>query len=414
VIAGVFWSALGITLIAQIFLEVQNRRHSTKTLDQLDLRLKEHYGAEKLQKAMTYSGAKSRFVLFSLTFRFLYTLAFLSTPWGVSLAGWWQSLFLPLGQWADLFFVLSLILVLQIIGLPLSLLYNHLVEKPFGFYKQTLGGFLGDQIKGLILSLLLTGGLFWGLEFVLNNLGPLWWLYAWLGFVVFQVFFIVIYPLVIAPLFNKFIPLEEGALKDRLRALAGQLDFPMKDIFVMDGSRRSGHSNAYFTGFGRFRRIVLYDTLIQQHSVEELAAVLAHEIGHYKKRHILWNMLIGFFLTGAGFFTLHLLVGWTDFYTTFGLQPSLAALLVLLFFAMRPLNFLFTPIAAWRSRRAEYEADAYARGAMGGPEAMVEALFKLSRDNLSNPNPSPLYSRFYYSHPPLRDRIRALESSKIN
>jgi STE24 endopeptidase len=371
-------------------------------------RLREHYGEDNLRQAMAYTGAKSRFIIFSLIFRFTYTMVFFLSPG----AAYWQSLFLPLGHWADLAFVLSLLILLQLISPP--------PQHP----SQSMGGETlrllqakkpeissGTRFSDFSFLLFSAGGLFLGLSYAANNLGSLWWLYGWLGFSVFQLFFIVIYPLVIAPLFNRFTPLEEGPLKAQLHALAKNLSFPIEDIYVMDGSRRSGHSNAYFTGFGKFRRIVLYDTLIQQHSVEEIAAVLAHEIGHYKKRHILWNLVLGFFLSALGFYALSLILAWQQFFQAFGLSPTPGALMVLVFFFQRPLTFLFTPLVSLRSRRAEYEADAFAREAMGGSQAMVKALLKLSTDNLSNPNPSPLYSGFYFSHPALAERLRALEKS---
>jgi STE24 endopeptidase len=215
-IQAVFWTALSLTLAVQIYLELENRRWSLHTLPSLDPRLREHYGEDNLRQAMAYTGAKSRFIIFSLIFRFTYTMVFFLSPG----AAYWQSLFLPLGHWADLAFVLSLLILLQLISLPLSILHNQWVEKPFGFYRQKTGDFLRDKILGLLLSLILSGGLFLGLSYAANNLGSLWWLYGWLGFSVFQLFFIVIYPLVIAPLFNRFTPLEEGPLKAQLHALA--------------------------------------------------------------------------------------------------------------------------------------------------------------------------------------------------
>jgi STE24 endopeptidase len=221
----------------------------------------------------------------------------------------------------------------------------------------------------------------------------------------------ILYPLLIAPLFNKFTPLPEGRLRDAIRDLAARLDFRTSGIFVMDGSRRSGHSNAYFTGIGRAKRIVLFDTLVNSMPEEELLSVLAHEIGHEKKRHVRKALAVSLVLSLAGFWVLSLLVPFLPLYQAFGLRAaSSPAILVLLAFCSGPFTFLLTPLASLWSRKHEYEADRFAAQGVGSAAGMKSALLRLARENLSNLTPHPLYSFWHYSHPTIAERLAALEA----
>lgn len=301
-------------------------------------------------------------------------------------------------------------LLAETVSLPFTLIRQFRIEAAYGFNRMTIKNFLTDLLKGLILSLLLGAPLLALLLLFIEHTGPWWWIIGLGVTAAFQTILMLLYPLVIAPLFNRFRPLEEGELRDRLTALAQKADFPLQGIYVMDGSRRSNHSNAYFTGFGRSRRIVLYDTLIEQLTPEELEGVLAHEIGHWKKKHILGHYLRALLFLAAGFCFLNQMISWEALYSAFGLVPGeTSGILVIGLFFLPPLGFLLTPLFSGITRRQEYQADSYAAALTGTPDPLKEALMKLSRGNLSNLIPHPLYSFFYYSHPTVAERIKHLE-----
>jgi len=241
-------------------------------------------------------------------------------------------------------------------------------------------------------------------------MGAWWWLWAWGALLGFQLLMVVLAPVLILPLFNKFTPLPDGALRERLLRLAERTRFRARSIQVMDGSKRSRHSNAFFTGFGRFRKIVLFDTLTQQLAEPELEAVLAHEIGHFKKKHIPKMLLVSALASLAGFWVISWLAKQDWFYRAFGFGPgSIVPALLLFGLLSGVITFWFSPVAHWWSRRYEYQADAFAAEVMKEPRSLVGALRKLNEKNLSNLTPHPLYSGFYYSHPTLLERERALE-----
>ncbi|MDA3850031.1 MAG: M48 family metallopeptidase, partial [Spirochaetaceae bacterium] len=303
----------------------------------------------------------------------------------------------------------SISAIFEILNFPLEFHRQFVLEEVFGFNKMNLKLYIMDKIKQTILSIVLSLPLLWGLITFLEKTGNLWWLYAWGAFVCFQMIIYFLYPVVIAPIFNKFTPLEEGELRQRLEDLSKKCGFTNQGIFMMDGSKRSSHSNAYFTGFGRFRRIVLFDTLIEQLTIDQLEGVLAHEIGHYKKRHILKRMVSSMFIMGIFFFLLHLLKDQAALYQAFRFSgPSLEALLIIIGFCSSPIGFLFTPINTGRSRKHEFQADSYSYEIVGSAEPLIGALLGLSKKNLSNLTPHPLYSNFYYSHPTLAERRSAL------
>ncbi|MCF6335435.1 MAG: M48 family metalloprotease, partial [Spirochaetales bacterium] len=230
------------------------------------------------------------------------------------------------------------------------------------------------------------------------------------GFFAFQLLLSIIYPLIIAPLFNKFSPLEEGPLKDSLYKLADKLNFRTRGIYVMDGSRRSGHSNAYFTGIGKSKRIVLYDTLISSLSDDQIAAVLAHEIGHYKKHHLLKSLILSFMVTGAGFYIVSILMNYLPLFEAFGFsRVSYHGIFVILSFAAGPFTFFLTPLFTMWSRKHEYEADAFTARNTGYGNDLKEGLIIMTRENLSNLTPHPLYSFYHYSHPTVAERVKAIE-----
>lgn len=388
--------------------------------------------ADTFAKARAYTLDRLAFDRFSALYSAAITLALLFSgvlPWidrllarnvggavaaGSGLAGLHQSVL----------FLAGIIAVQSLSRLPLTLHSTFRIEGRYGFNTMTWGLFWRDLSKGAALSAVLGIPFLYAVFALMGAFGKAWWLWAFGLMLAFQILMMVLYPIFIAPLFNRFKPLEEGDLKRGLLELAGRLSFPAAGIFVIDGSRRSLHSNAYFTGFGRFRRIVLFDTLIRQMERPELLGVLAHEIGHYKLRHIYKSMAVQIIFMGALFFAAALALRWPPLYTAFGFDtlpapahgtPAFAgnpgAGLFLFMTVLSALSFLFTPLQNHLSRRYEYQADAYAARAIGNSAAMQTALIKLSSKNLSNLTPHPWYSAFHYSHPALAERLRFLQAA---
>lgn len=315
----------------------------------------------------------------------------------------------PDAAWSDALFILTVGVLLSLPGLPFDWWAQFRIEARFGFNKSTPGLWLSDKLKGLLLSILIGYPLLWVLLSLVHWVGQNWWLWGFGVLFGFQLLMLVLYPKLILPLFNKLTPLPDGELRTRLLALGGRTGFKAQAIQVMDGSKRSGHSNAFFTGFGRFRRIVLFDTLVAQLTGEELEAVLAHEIGHYRRGHIPKMLAVSAATQLGGFALIAWLARSPWFNTAFGFPPGELAPAFLLFGLLSGLVlFWFTPIGNYFSRRHEYEADAFAREAMGAPAPLVGALRKLAQKNLTNLTPHPWFSAFYYSHPTLVERERAL------
>jgi STE24 endopeptidase len=309
-------------------------------------------------------------------------------------------------------------IALSISGLPFAWYAQFKLEERFGFNTTTTKTWVLDRMKGFLLAGLLGYPLLALVLKLIEWTGANWWLWAAAIVIAFQLLLLLVAPAIIMPLFNKFTPLPEGTLRERLFALAQRTKFPTRSIEAMDGSKRSRHSNAFFTGFGRFRKIVLFDTLIAQLTEPELESVLAHEIGHYKKRHVL--KLLGVSIAGVlvAFAAIAWLARQQWFYRAFGFehQGGLAAANVvpaMLLFGLLAgtISFWVSPVVHIWSRRFEYEADAFARATMGEAQPLIRALRKLSEKNLSNLTPHPLYSGFYYSHPTLLERERALRIS---
>ncbi len=319
-------------------------------------------------------------------------------------------------QWGNMAYQLALLSAFGLIGglidLPFDLYRTFVVEQSFGFNRMTLRLYLLDMVKGLGLGALIGLPIAAIILWLMGAAGSAWWLWAWGVWVVFNLLILVLYPTLIAPLFNKFMPLTDDALKARVQALMAKCGFSAKGLFVMDGSRRSAHANAYFTGFGAAKRVVFFDTLLSKLTPGEVEAVLAHELGHFKHRHVIQRMVALFGFSAIGFALLGLLSNQTWFYTALGVQPSLSAandaLALLLFMLVVPVFVFFvSPLMASLSRRHEFQADAYACRQASGAD-LAQALLKLHEDNAATLTPDPLYVRFFYSHPPAAQRIAAL------
>ena len=370
------------------------------------------------QKAADYTIAKARFGLLEMALATAVVL-------GWTLLGGLDALNQALLSWLgggmlqQLALLACFVLIGGAIDLPVALYQTFVIEQRFGFNQMTLRLWLADLLKstllGAVIGLPIAALILW----LMGAAGPLWWLWAWGTWMGFNLLLMVVFPLFIAPLFNKFQPLEDESLKARVTALMQRCGFAAKGLFVMDGSRRSAHANAYFTGVGKAKRVVFYDTLLKQLSPGEVEAVLAHELGHFKHKHITRRLVGMFAISLAGFALLGWLSTRTWFYTGLGVQPNLMlpgvpgaapndALALLLFLLAAPVFTLFvTPVLAQLSRRHEFQADAYAAAQSSGDD-LASALLKLYEDNASTLTPDPVFAKFYYSHPPATERLARL------
>ncbi len=329
--------------------------------------------------------------------------------------GWLDNAMASIGLgtlWHGVALVIGVVLVGSLIDLPLSIWRTFGVEARFGFNRTTPGGFAKDRLLGLVLGLVLGVPLVAAILWLMARAGDLWWLWAWLLWMAFSMFITWAYPIWIAPLFNKFKALDDTALRTRLEGLLQRCGFTSNGMFVMDGSRRSAHGNAYFTGFGANKRIVFFDTLLDGLEADEVEAVLAHELGHFKRRHVVKMLAISALMSLLGLALLGWLAGQQWFYAGLGVaRPGNAAALVLFMLVMPVFTVFVSPLLARLSRRHEFEADDFA-AAQTDPKHLISGLVKMYRDNASTLTPDPLYSAFHHSHPPAPVRIAHL-SSKI-
>lgn len=312
-----------------------------------------------------------------------------------------------------LFFFGILLALSQMIGLPFAIYHTFVIEERFGFNKQTPKGFALDLVKGIALGVLLGTPLMACILWIMGATGTYWWLWAWAVMSIFSILTAWLYPTLLAPLFNKFKPLDDGDLKTKIYALAQKIGFKTDGIFIMDASRRSAHGNAYFTGVFGKKRIVLFDTLVSDMTPAEVTAVLAHELGHFKLHHVRNGMIRGLLMSLGVFFLMSILVQHSVFYEAFGLADisNYAGLVVfMLWFSI--VEFILQPFETWLSRRNEFAADRFARENLGSPSDMIAALKKLREKSFVMPLSHPAYSAVYHSHPPMLERLRALASQQ--
>ena len=416
VFASIFAGALLISLSIRFWLAARQMRHVARHHHAVPTAFAAVVSPEAHHKAAQYTLTKGSFGLWAMAFGAAVLIAWTLLGGLGLLDTAVREAVLP--TWGAMAYQVALIAAFVVIGsvldLPFDLYSTFRIEQAFGFNRTTWQLYLMDAAKSLALGVLIGLPLAAALLWLMGSAGRLWWLWAWFGWMGFNLLALVLYPTLIAPLFNTFKPLSNPSLEARVQALMAACGFRAKGFFVMDGSRRSAHANAYFTGFGAAKRVVFYDTLLEKLSPAEVEAVLAHELGHFKHRHVIQRMVLMFVLSFVGF----ALLGWLSsriwFYAAFGVQPSFSgandATALLLFLLVVPVfSFFISPALAWLSRRHEFEADAYAASKSDARD-LASALLKLYSDNASTLTPDPLYARFYYSHPPAAQRLAALHA----
>lgn len=386
------------------FLDYLNRKANRDEIPEV---MKRYYDEEKYTKSQAYQRTNGKFGLFSSLFSFILSIGMLyfgGFGWIDALVGTWVAT--PMLQ--SLAFFGVLFIASDILGIPFSLYGTFVIEEKFGFNKTTPKTFILDKIKGYVLTIIIGGGVLWVLLYLIQTIGVNFWWYFWIVIAAFILFTNMFYTSLILPLFNKLTPLEDGELKQAIEKYSEKIQFPLNDIYVIDGSKRSNKANAFFSGIGKKKKIVLYDTLINNHSIEELVAVLAHEVGHFKKKHIIYGFGLSILQVGFMLFIMSLLIFNEQLSLALG-GTGLAIHLNLIAFTMlySPISQVTGILMNMLSRKNEFEADAYARDTYDGEQLQV-ALKKMSVDHLSNLYPHPAHVFMHYSHPPLLTRLEAL------
>jgi len=409
-----FALALVAGLAVKFWLATRQVRHVARHRDAVPEAFSRAITLAAHQKAADYTVAKTRFGL-------------LEMAWGAALLLGWTLLggldilnkllldWIGGGMLQQIALLVAFALISGLLDLPFTLWQTFRLEERFGFNKMTWRLWLADTVKSLLLGALIGLPIAALILWLMGAAGSFWWLWAWGAWMAFNLLLMLVYPTFIAPLFNKFKPLDDAALKARVNALMQRCGFAAKGLFVMDGSTRSAHANAYFTGFGASKRVVFYDTLLRQLNAGEVEAVLAHELGHFKHRHVMKRMAAMFALSLAGFALLGWLSGHAWFYAGLGVQPNMAApnnaLAILLFMIAVPVfGFFVAPLPVRISRKHEFEADAYAVAQTSGAD-LSAALLKLYQDNASTLTPDPVFVKFYYSHPPASERLARMAAA---
>jgi STE24 endopeptidase len=400
-----------LTLVLRYWLASRHVRHVMRHREQVPAEFADRIPLEAHRKAADYTVAKTRFGLVHAVWNGLVLVGF-------TLLGGLQALSAALlhltgpGMAHQIGLVVAYAAIAGVLDLPFTYWFQFVLEQRFGFNKMTMKLWLLDTVKGTLVGAVIGLPLLWVVLALMERTGGLWWLYAWIVFSAFQLLMMVLYPTVIAPMFNKFTPLGDESLKHRIEGLMARVGFASKGLFVMDGSKRSSHGNAYFSGFGANKRIVFFDTLLERLAPSEIEAVLAHELGHFKLKHIVKRIVLAFALS----LVFLALLGWLKnqvwFYTGLGVLPLLGqnndAMALLLFMLVLPVfTFPFAPLTSIGSRKHEFEADAFAASHSDARD-LVSALVKMYEDNASTLTPDPLHSAFYDSHPPASIRIRRL------
>lgn len=409
----IFFIIIGILIADFLFEKFLDYLNTTRWSDKLPAMLTGIYDEEKYRKQQAYERENHRFGMISGTFSFAVTLAMFlfagfafvdSLAWGITANA----------ILAALIFFGIIMFASDILQIPFEVYDTFVIEEKYGFNKTTIKTFILDKLKGWLLGAIIGGGLLAVIILIWQKTQNQFWIYAWLVISAFSVFMVLFYSNLIVPLFNKQTPLQDGALREAIQRFSEKVGFQLDNIYVIDGSKRSTKANAYFTGFGSKKRIVLYDTLINEMETDEIVAVLAHEIGHYKKKHVVQGLIISLLQTGVLLFVFSLFVGSPVLSLALGVkEPDFQIGLVAFGILYTPFSFVLDVFMNMLSRRNEYQADAFA-ALNFNPQSLASALKKLSVNNLSNLTPHPLYVFFHYSHPTLLQRLQNLKKFEIN
>jgi len=401
-----------VTVIGFFLLDFAGRMLNLGALKpELPNEFSDVFDAQEYSKSQDYTRTGTRFGLLDDTVSLVVFLAF----WWLGGFGWVdefvRSVVTENAILQGLLFMAILYVGSTLISFPFELYDTFVIEEKFGFNKMTLGTFFGDKLKGLALAVVLGAPILALVLFLFDSFGSIAWLFGWLAVTGFSLLMVYLAPTYIMPLFNKFKPLEDGDLKAAIQEMSKKCDFPLTEVYEIDGSKRSTKANAFFTGLGKNKKIALYDTLIQNNGVGELVAVLAHEIGHFKKNHIIQSLVLSILQMGVLFFLLGRFLNNRGLFDAFSVtEVSVYGSLVFFTFLFEPLSKLLSVVMMILSRKNEFEADAYAAEVTGKPEDLVSGLKKLSKDNLANLTPHPFYVFLNYSHPPMLKRIAALNA----
>lgn len=404
IVLAIFGVLFAAHFVGETVLDILNVRHLARH-PEVPAYMADLVTDDTYAKSIAYTRAKTHFGIVRRSFSALVT-------WVLILSG----AFGALNSWLDgsrLAYVFCVGLFLYAVQLPFSMYNQFGLEQRFGFNKSSFATFIVDQIKGLAIAAALGIPLLLLMFWFIDATGSTWWLWAFGAFMAFQLLTAALFPVLLAPIFYKFTLLENSTLRDRIVEMARRIQFKMADVFTIDGSRRSSHSNAFFAGFGKTRRVVLFDTLMTSLSEDEIIAVVAHEMGHDKLKHIQRQLVLSTLSSLLGFYVLSLAITWPAFYGAFGAgQPQSHVGLVLFALFSGVATFMFQPLFQYFSRRYEYEADRFSVDTTRDKASLKGALKKLAKDNLSNLTPHPWYSFFHYSHPALAERISAIEKAE--
>ena len=403
-----FVALLALTTVTRIWLGSRHIGFILGHRNRVPEAFAKNISLEAHQKAADYTSAKTKLALIE-TLAQAVLLLILTLGHGLQMIdNVWQNLLSSHEMLRGALVILSALIISSAVDLPFDYYKTFVIDARFGFNKMSRGMFITDLIKQSILGILLGAPILFAALWLMQGAGQYWWLYLWAVWSAFNLLVLAIYPTFIAPMFNKFTPLEDEVLKKRIEALLKKCGFQSQGLFVMDGSARSSHGNAYFTGFGKNKRVVFFDTLLERLNADEIEAVLAHELGHFKHKHVIKRIAMMFFVSFVGLALLGWLNQQTWFYTGLGVDTPSTYMALILFLVVSPVFlFVLRPIMASYSRQNEFEADAYA-AKHASAKHLVKALVKLYRDNASTLTPDPLHSAFYDSHPPASIRIEKL------
>lgn len=413
----IFITLLLIQTLVRTYLSIRQIRFVSQHKGQVPSAFAHKISLTSHQRAADYTIARQRLHLIEIFMDVVVLLGF-TLLGGLTALNNFITSHINSPIWYQILLLIAVSIITQLISLPVSIYRTFVLEQSFGFNRMTAGLFIKDLIKETLLGLIISVPLLYALFAFLDKLyTPYWWIWAWGGFSIFMLFMMFIGPSVIMPLFNKFTPLDNPELQERIQSLAQRANFALKALFVMDGSKRSAHGNAFFTGFGKNRRIVFFDTLLAKLTPAEIEAVLAHELGHFKHKHILKRLVMMFVMMFLFFAVLGFLLDKSWFYAGLGVFPGISqpifGIAIVLFMLVVPVvTFLFTPINSWFSRKDEFEADSYAAKQSDANE-LISALVKLYDDNASTLTPDPVHSAFYDSHPPASIRIEHLKKALV-